>query len=154
MPATGDPRNAPPCRSGGATRPLVEVALDYGRAAATSREVFDAFLPARLWWATPPQPGLPVIRIEGEAVVPVFTSRAELVKFLLLGRPEAASESTFQWLSTDGVHLLSLLPPGVKVGLDLGSDHRLALDPAAATVSYSLVVAKGRPGAGSPKGQA
>jgi hypothetical protein len=114
---------------------LAPVARAYKTGAAGPQELFDTFITARLWWAAARQPGLPVVWIRGKPVVPVFSSEAELVK--LIGHTK--------WLSTTGLHLLSLLPPGVTLVLDLASDHRLSLNPAAVRLEYALVLS----GAGS-----
>ncbi len=139
----------------GSPRPLAEVARDYKRGAASPQELFDAFVAARLWWPAPLQPGLPVVWMKREAVVPVFSSRAELALFLGLATPQITPLAKFRWLSTDGLRLLSLLPAGVMIGLDLGSDHRLSLNPAAVRLDYSLVLPKRGPkatGAGAGEG--
>jgi hypothetical protein len=121
-------------------RPLAEVARDYKRGTVIPRELFDAFVAAPLYWPAPPQPGVPVVLIEGHPVAPVFSSEAEMAK--LVGET--------RWLSTDGLRFLSLLPPGVTIGLDLASPHRLRLDPAAVRLEYALVLPGGNEGDTTP----
>ncbi len=74
--------------------------------------------------------GVPVLVIEDHPVAPIFSSEAELVKLV----------GPVRWLSTDGLRFLSLLPPGVMIGLDIASTHRLRLDPAAVRLEYALVL--------------
>jgi hypothetical protein len=110
------------------------VARDYKRGAAGPQELFAAFLDAPLFWLAPARPGIPVVRIEGKWVAPLFSSEAELAR--VVGHK--------RWMSADGLNVLSLLPKGVRIGLDMGSPHRLELDPAAVRLQYSLVIPGGR----------
>jgi hypothetical protein len=48
----------------------------------------------------PPRPGVRVLRWKGEQVVPVFSSEAELAKFM----------GTTRWFSTDGLDLWRCSP--------------------------------------------
>lgn len=112
---------------------LAEMAGAFKRGEATSRELFDAFLAARLYSPAPPRPGVHVLRVRGERVVPVFTSEAELAKFM--GRT--------RWFATTGLDLLGLLPQGVTIGLDMASPHRLQLDPAVVRLDYALYLGGG-----------
>jgi hypothetical protein len=114
------------------------VARDYKQGAAGARELFAAFVEAPLFWLAPAQPGIPVVRIDDSWVAPVFSSEAELGR--VVGRQ--------RFLSTDGLNFLSLLPAGVRIGLDMGSPHRLELDPAAARLEFGLVL----PGRREPRG--
>jgi len=109
-------------------RPLAEVARDLKRGAATPQELFEAFIRATVYSPAPPRPGVHVLRAKGREVVPVFSSEAELARFM----------GTTRWFSTDGLDLLALLPAGVTIGLDLASPHRLHLDPAAVRLQYAL----------------
>jgi hypothetical protein len=111
-----------------ATRSLRDVARDSKRGKATPQELFDAFVAATLYWPEPKVQGLPVIRIRGDLVAPVFSSEAELIKVSGGGK----------WLSACGLDVLSLMPEGVTIGLDIGSDHRLQLDPSAVRIAYEL----------------
>lgn len=111
-------------------RDLRDVARDSKRGAATPQELFDAFIAARLYWPAPQKPGVPVIRLGEDLVAPLFSSEEELIKFVGRGK----------WLSATGLEVLTIVPAGVTIGLDLGSDHRLQLDPAAVRVEYDLVL--------------
>jgi hypothetical protein len=111
-------------------RDLRDVARDSKRGAATPQELFDAFVAARLYWPAPQKRGVPVIRLGEDLVAPLFSSEEELIKFVGRGK----------WLSATGLEVLTIVPAGVTIGLDLGSDHRLQLDPAAARVEYELVL--------------
>jgi hypothetical protein len=129
-------------------RSLSEVAADSKRGDATPQELFDTFVAARLYWPAPTTPGVPVIRIGEELVAPLFSSEEELVKFVGRGK----------WLSATGLEVLTIVPAGVTIGLDLSSDHRLQLDPAAARVEYDLVLrqrgaATSNGGAGGAEGE-
>ncbi len=108
--------------------PLADVAGAFKRGAASTQELFAAFVAATLYSPAPPEPGVHIVKVKGDDVVPVFTSEAELAKFM--GRA--------RWFSTTGLDLLSLLPPGVTIGLDMASFHRLQLDPAAVRLGYAL----------------
>jgi hypothetical protein len=121
-------------------RPLAEVARDLKRGAATPQDLFEVFVEATVYSPAPPQPGVHVLRWKGEQVVPVFSSEAELAKFM----------GTTRWFSTDGLDLLALLPRGVTIGLDMASPHRLQLDPAAVRVQYALYLPA--PGRGAREG--
>jgi hypothetical protein len=111
-------------------RDLSDVARDAKRGATTPQELFDAFIAARLYWPAPQKRGVPVIRLGEDLVAPLFSSEEELIKFVGRGK----------WLSATGLEVLTIVPAGVTIGLDLGSDHRLQLDPAAARVEYDLVL--------------
>jgi hypothetical protein len=114
-------------------RELADVARDAKRGEATPQELFDALLSATLYWPAPTQRGIPVIRLGEELVAPLFSSEEELIKVSGRGR----------WLAATGLQVLSLLPAGVRIGLDIGSEHRLQLDPAAARLEYELVLRRG-----------
>ncbi len=120
-----------------AVRPLAAVAREAKAGTASAEELLASFVRSRLYLPRPPRPGVPTMAIRGDTVVPVFTSEAELARFA--GRCD--------WFCTDGLDLLGLLPPGVVVGLDLASAHRLRLDPAAVRLDYVLRVGATRPGA-------
>jgi hypothetical protein len=111
-------------------RALADVARDCKRGAATAHELFDAFLSATLYWPAPKARGIPVIRLGESLVAPLFSTEEELIK--VSGRGA--------WLAATGLEVLSIIPPGVTIGLDIGSDHRLQLDPAAARLEYELVM--------------
>ena len=111
-------------------RVLADVARDSKRGVATPQELFDAFLSATLYWPAPKARGIPVIRLGDGLVAPLFSSEAELIK--VSGRGN--------WLAATGLEVLSIIPAGVTIGLDIGSDHRLQLDPAAARVEYEVVM--------------
>jgi hypothetical protein len=115
-------------------RDLRAVARDSKRGAATPQELFDAFIAARLYWPAPQKRGVPVIRLGEDLVAPLFSSEEELIKFVGRGK----------WLSATGLEVLTIVPAGVTIGLDLGSDHRLQLDPAAVRVEYDLVLRQRR----------
>jgi hypothetical protein len=115
-------------------RDLRDVARDSKRGAATPQELFDAFIAARLYWPAPQKRGVPVIRLGEDLVAPLFSSEEELIKFVGRGK----------WLSATGLEVLTIVPAGVTIGLDLGSDHRLQLDPAAVRVEYELVLGQRR----------
>jgi hypothetical protein len=87
---------------------------------------------ARLYWPAPQVRGLPVIPIGGHLVAPVFSSERELVKFVGPGR----------WLSATGLDVLSIVSTKVTIGLDLGSDRRVQLNPAAVRLEYELVLTR------------
>jgi hypothetical protein len=59
-------------------------------------------------------------------VVPVFSSELELAKFA----------GKIDWFSTDGFDVLGLLPPGVLLGLDIASPHRIQLNRAAVRLDH------------------
>ncbi len=120
-------------------RPLADVARHYKQGKATPQELFDCFAASRLYSPAPPKPGVHILEVKGDRVVPVFSSEAELAKFM--GRTK--------WFSTTGLDLLSLLPKGVTIGLDIASSHRLQLDPAAVRLDYALYL-PGPSNAGSP----
>jgi hypothetical protein len=111
-------------------RALADVARDSKRGAATPQELFDAFLSATLYWPAPKARGIPVIRLGESLVAPLFSSEEELIK--VSGRGS--------WLAATGLEVLSIIPAGVTIGLDIGSEHRLQLDPAAARIEYELVM--------------
>jgi hypothetical protein len=115
-------------------RALPEVARDAKRGAATPQELFAAFLSATLYWPAPQARGMPVIRLGESLVAPLFSSEAELIKVSGRGK----------WLAATGLDVLSIIPEGVTIGLDIGSEHRLQLDPAAARVEYELVMKRRR----------
>jgi hypothetical protein len=115
-----------------AARSLRDVASDSKRGLATTQELFDAFVSATLYWPAPKVRGLPVIKLRGDLIAPVFSSEAEMIK--VSGRR--------RWLSASGLDVLSLTPDGVTIGLDIGSEHRLRLDPAAVRIEYELVMTK------------
>ncbi|MDP9070626.1 MAG: SseB family protein [Actinomycetota bacterium] len=119
------PEPAPPAPP---ARPLAEVARGLKRGESTPQQLFDAFLAATVYSPAPPRPGVHVLQVRGERVVPVFTSEAELARFM--GRA--------RWFSTTGLDLLGLLPSGVTIGLDMASPHRLQLDPASVRVDQAL----------------
>jgi hypothetical protein len=109
-------------------RPLAEVAAAAKRGEADPQELFDTFLKSRLYLPRPPKPGVHIIEIQGKRVVPVFSSELELAKFA----------GKIDWFSTDGFDLLGLLPPGVFLGLDIDSPHRIQLNPAAVRLDHAL----------------
>gem|GEM_PF-5781616 len=112
---------------------LAAVARDAKRGEATPQELFDALLAATLYWPAPTQRGIAVIRLGEDLVAPLFSSEEELVKV----------SGGCRWLAATGLQVLSLLPEGVRIGLDIGSEHRLQLDPAAARLEYELVLRRG-----------
>lgn len=77
---------------------------------------------------------MPVIRLGESLVAPLFSSEAELIKVSGRGK----------WLAATGLDVLSIIPEGVTIVLDIGSEHRLQLDPAAARVEYELVMKRRR----------
>jgi hypothetical protein len=81
-------------------RPLAEVARDIKRGAATPQDLFEAFVEATVYSPAPPRPGVRVLGWKGEQVVPVFSSEAELAKFM----------GTTRWFSTDGLDLWRCSP--------------------------------------------
>jgi hypothetical protein len=97
------------------------LAADFKRGLATPDELFEGFLAAWLYSPAPPEPGVFVLDVRGKRVVPVFTSETELERFM----------GQTAWFSTTGLDLLTLLPEGVTMGLDMASSHRLQLDPTA-----------------------
>ena len=110
------------------TRTLLETARAATRGEATAAEVFEAFIAATVFSPAPPQPGVHVVELGGQRVVPVFTSEAELARFM----------GVTNWFSTTGADLLHLLPPGVSVGLDIAAPHRLHLNPRAVSLERLL----------------
>ncbi len=120
-----------------AVRPLAAVAREAKAGTASPEELLTSFVRSRLYLPRPPRPGVPTMVVKGHKVVPVFTSEAELARFA--GRCD--------WFCTDGLDLLGLVPPGVVVGLDLASAHRLQLDPGAVRLDYVLRVGAARPSA-------
>lgn len=127
--ASHEPGSLPEAaRSDPAAPSLAEVARDLKRGKATPEQLFAAFVAATLYSPAPPRPGVHVIEVRGDKVVPVFTSEAELARFM--GRS--------RWFSTTGLDLLGLLPAGVTIGLDMASPHRLQLDPASVRVELAL----------------
>ena len=135
--ASGEPASSPgPGRRSPPAPPLAEVARDLKRGKVTPEELFDAFVAATLYSPAPPRPGVHVLDVRGEKVVPVFTTEAELARFM--GR--------CRWFSTTGLDLLGLLPAGVTIGVDMASPHRLQLDPAAVRVDQALHLRRRREG--------
>jgi hypothetical protein len=126
---------------------LRDVACDAKRGVATPQELFDAFVSATLYWPAPQKRGIAVIRVRDDLVAPVFSSEDELIKVSGHGR----------WHAASGLDVLSMMPAGVTIGLDIGSDHRLQLDPAAVRVQYDLVLrqqAAATPDQTAPPGEA
>ena len=113
-----------------AERSLGDVAPAAKRGAATPHELFDAFVSATLYWPAPKRRGIPVITIRGDLVAALTSSEDELIKVSGRGR----------WHAAAGLDVLSLVPAGVTIGLDIGSDHRLQRDPAAVALQYDLVL--------------
>lgn len=117
-------------------RRLPEVAAAAKRGELPAQDLLDCFMGARVYSPAPPRPGVHVMEIGGERVVPVFSSEAELARFVGQG----------EWFSTTGADLLTLLPTGVVLGLDLASPHRVRLDPAATELERVLYLRLSRPG--------
>ncbi len=103
------------------------------------RELFDAFLQARVYCQRPEQPGFIAVGEPPDAVIPVFSSLAELGAF--------AGETDY--FSTTGRDVLDLLPQGYDLALDPAGDYPLRLDPAAWDLQVVVETGEDGPEAGA-----
>lgn len=114
----------------------------YEQQRGDARELFAAFLRARVYCQRPEQPGFTAVGEPGDGMIPVFSSLAELGAF--------AGETDY--FSTTGRDLLAQLPDGYALVLDPAGEHPLRLDPAAFEPEARVEIVQNEPAAG-PAGQ-
>jgi hypothetical protein len=99
-------------------RSLAEIAADTPRDPAS---VHAAFLAATVYCERGDRPGFRALGEPGAGVVPVFSSVEQL----------ALARGTVDWFATTGADLLSELPAGYDLLLDMGGPAPLRLRPSA-----------------------
>ncbi|MFF5479372.1 hypothetical protein ACFY5C_18800 [Streptomyces sp. NPDC012935] len=84
-----------------------------GNSAELLPEVRGAFLRGRWYLQKPERPGVMVLGIPGEdsAAIPIFSSLGQLARYA----------GAVEWFSTFGDDLLTLLPTGLGLAVDLAS---------------------------------
>ena len=111
-------------------RPLAEVAADVAAGGAGAEELHAAFLAATVYCEAGDAPGFVAVGPPGAGLIPVFSSEAEL----------ARARGAVAWFSTTGADLLSQVPEGYDLGLDLAGDAPLKLRPAALRAATAVEV--------------
>lgn len=108
-------------RADGVYEGLPETAQRWLAGSAGVEELHRAFLTATVFLQAGDRPGLMAFGAPPDAVVPVWSSEAEL----------ARSVGASFWFSTTGADLLDLLPDGYDLVLDPDGDAALRLRPSA-----------------------
>ncbi len=120
---------------------LAVVAAEVADGEGDPRELFETFLEARVCCQRLERPGFLAVGEPPDAVVPVFSSLAELGAF--------AGETDY--FSTTGRDVLGLLPEGYDLVLDPAGENPLRLNSAAWRAQSGIEVAWG--GSGEPPGE-
>ena len=111
-------------------RPLAEVAADVAAGRAAAEDLPASFLAATVYCEAGEAPGFLAVGPPGSGIIPVFSSEAEL----------ARARGAVAWFSTTGADLLSQVPDGYDLGLDLAGDAPLRLRPAALAAGTAIQV--------------
>lgn len=96
-----------------AARSLADVAAG----AASPAELHEAFLAARVYCERGERPGFRALGAPGDGVVPVYSSPEQL----------ALARGTVDWFAMTGADLLTELPDGYDLLLDMGGSAPLRL---------------------------
>ena len=115
------------------TRPLGEVASDVAEGRASPEELHEAFVTATVWCEAGESPGFVAMGTAGSGLIPVFSSPEQL----------ARARGAVAWFSTTGADVLSLVPEGYDVALDIAGDAPLRLRMAALRAEVRPVIGWG-----------
>lgn len=114
---------------------LADTARDVALGLADSRRLYETFLAATVYCERGPDPGFRALGASEAGVVAIFSSVEQL----------ALARGPVGWFSTTGTDLLSQLPAGYDLVLDIAGPHPLRLHLGAAevhaTVSLGAVTA-------------
>ena len=102
-------------------RPLAEVAADVFRGQASPQELHETFMASTLWCQAGEHPGFEAIELDGDVLIPVFSSPEQL----------ALAFGAVAWFSTTGADLYDMVPKGYDMALDVAGDTPLRIHTAA-----------------------
>jgi hypothetical protein len=102
-------------------RSLADVVADAGAGRAGAAELHAAFLAATVYCERGERPGFRALGEPGSGVIPVYTSVEQL----------ALARGTVGWFACTGADLLTELPAGYDLLLDMGGPAPLRLRSAA-----------------------
>jgi hypothetical protein len=100
-----------------AARSLADVAADVAAGAATAAELHEALLAGTVYCERGERPGFRALGTPGDGVVPVYSSPEQL----------ALARGTVDWFAMTGADLLTELPDGYNLLLDMGGSAPLRL---------------------------
>ncbi|MGH9247333.1 MAG: SseB family protein [Acidimicrobiales bacterium] len=95
----------------------------------TAEEFTEVFMRSRVYCVRPERPGFLAVGPRGGGHIPVFSSLTELARYAAKF-PEPYADGV-DWFSTTGEDLLSLVPEGYGLVIDVASDDAVHLDAAA-----------------------
>jgi hypothetical protein len=107
---------------------LADTARDVALGVADSRRLHETFLAATVYCERGADPGFQALGAPASGVVPVFSSVEQL----------ALARGTVGWFSMTGADLLSQLPAGYDLVLDIAGPHPLRLHPGATAVHATI----------------
>lgn len=113
-------------------RTLTDVATDVALGVAPPEALHRAFLGATVYCERGARPGFRALGEPGRGVVPVYSSPEQL----------ALARGTVEWLAMTGSELLTLLPVGYDLVLDIGGSAPLRLRPTALARQVVIEVAR------------
>lgn len=114
-------------------RSLADVAADVSAGLAGAVELHAAFLAATVYCERGAEPGFRALGQPGTGVVPVFSSVEQL----------ALARGTVDWFACTGADLLTELPSGYDLLLDIGGTAPLRLHPGALSQRVVIEVGTG-----------
>jgi hypothetical protein len=123
---------------------LGDAPAQYFTGDLTAEELSDRFVASRVYALRTERPGFVAVGTPGAGYIPVFSSLEEVARYAVQF-PERYAEGV-DWLSTTGEDLLSLVPKGYGLVLDVASDHAVGLEANAIGRKPVLVVRRRPPG--------
>jgi SseB protein N-terminal domain len=108
-------------------------------------ELSDRFLASRVYALRTERPGFVAVGKPGSGYIPVFSSLDEVARYAVQF-PERYGDG-IDWLSTTGEDLLSFVPKGYGLVVDVASDHAVRLE-ATGIERKPVLVVRRRPESG------